>query len=300
MNIERGNIKDSAGDRLFNAINYTFMLVILIIVLYPVVFVVSSSFSAKEAVSAGQVLLLPVGFSLEGYQAVFRDPAVLRSIAVSVGYTAAGTLINVVLTIMAAYPLSRRDLWGRGLIMGLFAFTMFFSGGLIPTYLLVKNLNLLDTPWALLLPTAVSIWNMVITRTYFNATIPDELLEAAQIDGCNDLTFLWKVVLPLSGPIVAVIALYYGVEHWNQYFNALMYLKNPKWYPLQLVLREVLIRSQVNSDMIGDSKQMAELAGLSDLLKYSLIVVATAPLMLVYPFVQRYFVKGVMIGALKG
>ncbi|TVY11224.1 carbohydrate ABC transporter permease [Paenibacillus cremeus] len=298
--MERGNIKDSAGDRLFNAINYTFMLVILIIVLYPVVFVVSSSFSAKEAVSAGQVLLLPVGFSLEGYQAVFRDPAVLRSIAVSVGYTAAGTLINVVLTIMAAYPLSRRDLWGRGLIMGLFAFTMFFSGGLIPTYLLVKNLNLLDTPWALLLPTAVSIWNMVITRTYFNATIPDELLEAAQIDGCNDLTFLWKVVLPLSGPIVAVIALYYGVEHWNQYFNALMYLKNPKWYPLQLVLREVLIRSQVNSDMIGDSKQMAELAGLSDLLKYSLIVVATAPLMLVYPFVQRYFVKGVMIGALKG
>ncbi|MCS7462840.1 carbohydrate ABC transporter permease [Paenibacillus doosanensis] len=298
--MEQGNIRDSGGDRLFNAANYAVMILILLIVLYPVVFVVSSSFSAKEAVASGKVLLLPIGFSLEGYQAVFRDPAVLRSIAVSIGYTVAGTFINVVLTIMAAYPLSRRDLKGRGWFMGLFAFTMFFNGGLIPTYLLVKDLNLLDTPWALLLPTAVSIWNMVITRTYFNATIPDELLEAAQMDGCNDLLFLWKVVLPLSGPIVAVIALYYGVEHWNQYFNALMYLKNPKLYPLQLVLREILIRSQVTADMMGDSKQMAELAGLSDLLKYSLIVVATAPLMLVYPFVQRYFVRGVMIGALKG
>ncbi|UQZ82453.1 Inner membrane ABC transporter permease protein YcjP [Paenibacillus konkukensis] len=298
--MEQGNIKDSGGDRLFNAANYAVMILILLIVLYPVVFVVSSSFSAKEAVASGKVLLLPIGFSLEGYQAVFRDPAVLRSIAVSIGYTVAGTFINVVLTIMAAYPLSRRDLKGRGWFMGLFAFTMFFNGGLIPTYLLVKDLNLLDTPWALLLPTAVSIWNMVITRTYFNATIPDELLEAAQMDGCNDLLFLWKVVLPLSGPIVAVIALYYGVEHWNQYFNALMYMKNPKLYPLQLVLREILIRSQVTADMMGDSKQMAELAGLSDLLKYSLIVVATAPLMLVYPFVQRYFVRGVMIGALKG
>ncbi|MFH5183497.1 carbohydrate ABC transporter permease [Paenibacillus sp. TAB 01] len=298
--MEPVKIRESGGDRLFNAVNYTLMSLILLIVLYPVIFIISSSFSAKEAVSAGAVLLWPVGFSLEGYQAVFRDPAVLRSIAVSIGYTAAGTLINVVLTIMAAYPLSRRDLWGRSWLMGLFAFTMFFGGGLIPTYMLVKDMNLLDTPWALLLPTALSIWNMVITRTYFNATIPDELLEAAQMDGSSDLTFLWKVVLPLSGPIVAVIALYYGVEHWNQYFNALLYLKSPKLYPLQLVLREILIRSQVSSDMMGDSKQMAELAGLSELLKYSLIVVATAPLMLAYPFVQRYFVRGVMIGALKG
>jgi putative aldouronate transport system permease protein len=293
-------IKDSAGDRVFTVINYTVMTIILLIVLYPVIFVVSSSFSAKEAVSAGRVLLWPVGFSLEGYQAVFRDPAVLRSIAVSIGYTVFGTALNVTLTIMAAYPLSRKDLWGRGLLTGLFAFTMFFSGGLIPTYLLVKDLHLLDTPWALWLPTALSIWNMIITRTYFMATIPDELLEAAQMDGCNDLTFLWRVVLPLSGPIVAVISLYYGVEHWNQYFNALLYLKKPDLYPLQLVLREILIRSQISSDMMGDSKQMAELAGLSDLLKYSLIVVASLPLMLAYPFVQRFFVKGVMIGALKG
>ncbi|WP_240420826.1 carbohydrate ABC transporter permease [Paenibacillus periandrae] len=298
--MESSFLRESRGDRWFNIINYTFMALLLIIVLYPVIFVVSSSFSNKDAVSAGQVLLWPVGFSLEGYQAVFRDPAVLRSIAVSIGYTVAGTLINVTLTIMAAYPLSRRDLWGRNWLMGLFAFTMFFSGGLIPTYLLVKNLDLLNTPWALLLPTALSIWNMVITRTYFMATIPDELLEAGQIDGCNDLIFLWKIVLPLSGPITAVIALYYGVEHWNQYFNALLYLKEPKLYPLQLVLREILIRSQMSSEMMGDSAQMAEQAGLANLLKYSLIVVATAPLMLVYPYVQRFFVRGVMIGALKG
>ncbi|MEK3722799.1 carbohydrate ABC transporter permease [Paenibacillus sp. FSL H8-0034] len=298
--MESSFLRESRGDRWFNIINYTFMALLLIIVLYPVIFVVSSSFSNKDAVSAGQVLLWPVGFSLEGYQAVFRDPAVLRSIAVSIGYTVAGTLINVTLTIMAAYPLSRRDLWGRNWLMGLFAFTMFFSGGLIPTYLLVKNLDLLNTPWALLLPTALSIWNMVITRTYFMTTIPDELLEAGQIDGCNDLIFLWKVVLPLSGPITAVIALYYGVEHWNQYFNALLYLKEPKLYPLQLVLREILIRSQMSSEMMGDSAQMAEQAGLANLLKYSLIVVATAPLMLVYPYVQRFFVRGVMIGALKG
>jgi putative aldouronate transport system permease protein len=293
-------LKDSGSDRWFNIINYTFMALLLIIVLYPVIFVLSSSFSNKDAVTAGQVLLWPVGFSLEGYQAVFRDPAVLRSIAASIGYTAVGTCINVTLTIMAAYPLSRRDLWGRNWLMGVFAFTMFFSGGLIPTYLLVKDLDLLNTPWALLLPTALSIWNMVITRTYFAATIPDELLEAGQIDGCNDFKFLWKVVLPLSGPIVAVIALYYGVEHWNQYFNALLYLKDPKLYPLQLVLREILIRSQMSAEMMGDSAQMAEQAGLANLLKYSLIVVATAPLMLVYPYVQRFFVKGVMIGALKG
>jgi multiple sugar transport system permease protein/putative aldouronate transport system permease protein len=298
--VETTVLKDSRGDRIFNFINYTIMLGILIVVLYPIVIVLSSSFSSKDAVSAGEVLLWPVHFSLEGYAAVFKDDAVLRSFLVSVGYTMVGTAINVVFTIMAAYPLSRKDLAGRNWMMALFAFTMFFAGGLIPNYLLVKNLGMLNTPWALWLPGAISIWNMIIARTYFHATIPGELLEAAQMDGCSDFTFLRKVALPLSGPIVAVIALLYGVEHWNQYFNALLYLNDPKLYPLQLVLREVLIRSQVSSDMLGDSKQMAELAGLSELLKYCLIVVATVPLMLVYPFVQRFFVKGVMIGALKG
>ncbi|TDF92716.1 carbohydrate ABC transporter permease [Paenibacillus piri] len=298
--MESAALKESSGDRLFNYINYAMMTLVFIVVLYPIVFIVSSSFSSKEAVSAGQVLLWPVNFSLEGYEAVFRDRSVLHSFGMSVFYTVAGTTINVLVTVLAAYPLSRKDLAGRNGVMALFAFTMFFGGGLIPNYLLVKSLGLLNTPWALLLPSALSIWNMIITRTYFNATIPDELLEAAQMDGCNDFKFLWKVVLPLSGPIVAVISLLYGVEHWNQYFNALLYLKDPGLYPLQLVLREILIRSQASMDMIADSKQAAELAGLSELLKYSLIVVATIPLMAVYPFVQRYFVKGVMIGALKG
>jgi multiple sugar transport system permease protein/putative aldouronate transport system permease protein len=298
--MESTALKESRGDRLFNFFNYSMLTVVLLVVLYPIVFVVSSSFSSKEAVSAGEVLLWPVDFSLEGYEAVFRDRSVLHSFWMSVFYTVVGTAINVLVTVLAAYPLSRKDLAGRNWIMALFAFTMFFGGGLIPNYLLAKSLGILNTPWALLLPGALSIWNMIITRTYFNATIPDELLEAAQMDGCNDLKFLWKVVLPLSGPIVAVISLFYGVEHWNQYFNALLYLKDPDLYPLQLVLREILIRSQVSTEMIADSKQAAELAGLSDLLKYSLIVVATVPLMAVYPFVQRFFVKGVMIGALKG
>lgn len=298
--LDSGKLWDSRSDRIFNLVNYTVMTLVLLIVLYPVIFVVSSSLSSKEAVTAGRVLLWPVDFSLEGYKAVLKEPFFLAAFARSVGYTAVGTTINVVLTILAAYPLSRKDLWGRNGLMGLFAFTMFFAGGLIPTYLLVKNLGLLDTPWALWLPGALSIWNMVIARTYFQTTIPDELLEAAQMDGCNDYKFLWSIVLPLSGPIIAVIALFYGVEHWNQYFQALLYLSSPDLYPLQLVLRQILIRSQMDIEIMGDTSQVMEMVGLGELLKFSLIVVSTVPMMLVYPFVQKFFVKGVMIGALKG
>ncbi|MBD2869006.1 carbohydrate ABC transporter permease [Paenibacillus arenilitoris] len=298
--METNRLWDSKGDRVFNVINYVVMSCALIIVLYPLLFVISSSLSSKEAVNAGRVLLWPVEFGLDGYRAVFREPTFLQAFARSVGYTAAGTIINVVITILAAYPLSRKDLAGRNRIMLLFGFTMFFAGGLIPNYILVKDLGMLDTPWALWLPGALSIWNMIIARTYFQTTIPTELLEAAQMDGCNDYKFLWHVALRLSGPIVAVITLFYAVEHWNQYFNALLYLKSPDLYPLQLVLRQILIRSQVDIEIAGNAAQVAEMVGMAELLKYSLIVVATLPMMIVYPFVQRYFVKGVMIGALKG
>ncbi|ACT01911.1 carbohydrate ABC transporter permease [Paenibacillus sp. JDR-2] len=298
--MEISTLKNASGDRMFSFIVYLYLSIILVIVLYPIIFILSSSFSAKEAVTAGEVVLFPVGFSLEGYKAVFDEPAFLHAFMRSVGYTVVGTVINVVITILAAYPLSRKDLKGRGLFMLLFAFTMFFQGGLIPTYLVVKGAGLLNSPWALWLPVALSIWNMIITRTYFQSTIPHDLLEAAQMDGCNDYTFLWKIVLPLSGPIIAVISLFYAVEHWNQYFNALLYLNKPDLYPLQLVLREILVRSQMSTEYMGETADSAKMLGLAELLKYCLIVVSTLPMMIVYPFVQRFFVKGVMIGALKG
>ncbi|GGD80831.1 carbohydrate ABC transporter permease [Paenibacillus nasutitermitis] len=298
--MEFAKMKNAKGDRAFSFIVYLYLSIILVIVLYPIIFILSSSFSAKDAVTAGEVILFPVGFSLEGYKAVLDEPQFLHAYLRSVGYTVVGTLINVVITVLAAYPLARKDLKGRGLLMLVFAFTMFFNGGLIPTYLVVKGAGLLNSPWALWLPAALSIWNMIITRTYFQTTIPHDLLEAAQMDGCNDYTFLWKIVLPLSVPIIAVISLFYAVEHWNQYFSALLYLNKPNLYPLQLVLREILVRSQMSADFMGETADSAKMLGLAELLKYCLIVVSTLPMMIVYPFVQRFFVKGVMIGALKG
>jgi multiple sugar transport system permease protein/putative aldouronate transport system permease protein len=210
-------------------------------------------------------------------------------------------LFNVAVTILAAYPLSRKGLSGRNLIMFLFVFTMLFNGGLIPTYLLVKDIGLLNTRWALIIPEAMSVFNMIVMRTYFQTSIPHELLEASQIDGCNDFRFVLKIVLPLSAPILAVITLFYAVEHWNEYFNALIYLNDERKYPLQLFLRQVLIQNSVDTSMLDlDIKQAKEMEGLKYLLKYGLIVVSSIPLILAYPFVQKHFVKGLMIGSLKG
>jgi len=298
--MSRTVMKESGGDRLFNVANTLLLALVLVIVAYPLVYVVSASFSSTYAVMSGKVWLWPVEPSLEGYKAIFKNSNVLTGFANTFLYTAAGTLLNVALTIMAAYPLSRRDFRGRAGFMLLFVFTMMFNGGLIPTYLLVKELYMLDTVWSLIVPTALSVWNVIIMRTYFQTTIPHELLEASQLDGCNDFRFLLRIALPLSGPILAVIALFYGVGHWNQYFNAMIYLKNPDLYPLQLVLRDILIQNEVNIEMLGDAKTAAARQGLRELLKYSLIVVTSVPLLLVYPFVQKFFVKGVMIGSIKG
>jgi putative aldouronate transport system permease protein len=293
-------IKESRGDRLFSIFNYLLLTAFLITVLYPLVYIVSASFSDATAVVSGQVWLWPVKPTLDGYRAVFNDSEIVSGFLNALFYTVVGTALNVILTILAGYPLSRKDLFGRNALTFLFVFTMLFSGGMIPTYLVVKDLGLLNTRWALIIPTALSAYNVIITRTYFQMNLPDELLEAAQIDGANDFRFLWRIVLPLSGPIIAVNALFYAVGHWNEFFNALIYLTDQSLFPLQLVLREILVQNQVDLSKITDVQKYLEMQNLANLLKYALIVVSTVPVLVVYPFVQKHFVKGIMIGSLKG
>jgi len=288
------------SDKAFDLVNHLFLLLLVLVVLYPLIYILSSSFSSKDAVVSGEVWLWPVDLSLEGYKAVFRNKMIMTGYANSFFYMFVGTALNIVMTILAAYPLSRKDFYLRNFYMFLVMFTMIFDGGLIPRYILVKDLGLLDTRWALIIPAALGVWQLIIARTYFRSTIPNELLEAAQIDGCNDFKFLGKIVVPLSAPIIAVIGLFYAVGHWNQFFNALIYLKNKDLYPLQLVLNTILVQNEVTTDMLADVTEMSQRQGLADLLKYSLIVVASAPVLAIYPFVQRHFVKGVMIGSLKG
>lgn len=293
-------MKESPGDRIFNAATYLYLAIVFVLVAYPLIYVVSASFSAPSAVISGKVWLWPVEPTLNGYEAVFKNKQLVSGLANSLFYMAAGTLINLVMTVMAAFPLSRKELFGRNLFMAIFLFTMLFSGGLIPTFLLVRDLGLLDTRWAMILPVALSVWNLIITRTYFQATIPDELYEAASMDGCTDFRFLLRMALPLSAPILAVMALYYGVGHWNSYFNALIYLKSPDLQPLQIILRNILVLNQLDPTMMQDFEVLQRKQGLADIVKYAVIVVASLPVLLIYPFVQKYFVRGIMIGAIKG
>jgi putative aldouronate transport system permease protein len=293
-------LKESSTDQMFTALNYIVLSLFFITIAYPIIYILSASFSSTDAVTTGRVWLWPVEFSLEGYKAVFKYNQIWIGFRNSLFYMVVGTLINIILTIIAAYPLSRKGFLGKKYFMFLFVFTIMFSGGVIPTYLLVKDIGLLNSVWAMLLPSAMSVFNVIITRTYFQNNIPQEMLEAAQMDGCNDFLFLSKIVIPLSGPILAVITLFYAVGHWNSYFNALLYLRNQSLYPLQLVLRTILIQNQVDPNMLSNVDDMNARQGLADLLKYSLIVVATVPLIVIYPFVQKHFVKGVMVGSLKG
>lgn len=292
-------IRDTKIDRVFTTINYIILSFLLVIFLYPLIFIVSSSFSSTDAVVAGRVWLWPVDFSLEGYKAVFAYKQIWTGYGNSLFYMIVGTAINITLTILAAYPLSRKDFYGRNFFMFLFLFTMLFSGGLIPNYLLVKELGMLNTRWAMMIPNAMSVFNVIITRTYFKMTIPDELHEASKMDGCSDFRFLRSVVLPLSGPIIAVMGLFYAVGHWNAFFNALIYLRDQQLFPLQLILNNILVQNEVDPEMFMDIESQAAIAGLRELLKYSLIVVASIPVLVIYPFVQKHFVKGVMIGSLK-
>ncbi len=278
---------------------YLFLAVVLFLVLYPMIYIVSASFSDPLAVTAGKVWLYPVDFSLRGYQVTFQNPQIVTGYLNSLFYTVAGTLISVVLTVLVAYPLSRRDLYGSNILMFLITFTLIFSGGLIPTYLVVKDLGMIDTRWALLIPQAVAAFQVIIARTFFRSAIPEELVEASELDGCNDLQFLWSVVLPLSKPIIAVLALMYAVAQWNGYFDALIYLKSSELQPLQIVLRNILILNTTSGGTM-DPAALAQRRQLADLLKYCLVVVGSVPVLMIYPFVQRYFVKGMLIGSIKG
>ena len=289
-------IKRSGADRRLEIILCICMVILGLIMLYPLLIVFSTSFSSPSAVMSGKVWLFPVDFSLEGYKAVFRTNDVLIGYRNSLIYMVAGTLVNIFMTLIAAYPLSRDDMPGQGIIMKLFTFTMIFAGGMIPNYLLMKDLHMLNTPWAMIIPGAISVYNMIITRTFIKTNIPKELLEAAQMDGCSDIQYFRKVVLPLSG---SVIALYYAVAHWNAYFNAFMYLNDKELYPLQIFLKNILVSNQVQADLVVDAQVQVQ-EGIAEVLKYSLIVVAIVPVLIIYPFVQKHFVKGVMIGAVKG
>lgn len=292
-------IHDTRQDKVFNVVNYVVLSLFTIAVLYPLIYIISASFSDPLAVSSGRVWLWPVDINLDGYRAIVEYHSIVRGFFNSVWYAVVGSLIALALTLLAAYPLSRRDLFGRNWLMFFFTFTMLFSGGLIPTYLVVHDLGLLNTRWAIVLPGAMGVWNMIITRTYYQVTIPHELLEASRIDGCSDWQFFWRIVLPLSKPIIAVNLLFVAVGQWNQFFNALIYLTDESLFPLQLVLREILIQNTIDPSQM-DAAEMLRRQELRDLLKYCLIVVAMVPPLLAYPFVQKHFVKGIMIGSLKG
>ena len=293
-------VRVSPRDRVYNIVNNSFLVAIFLVVLYPLLYVVSCSFSSTLAIYSGKVWIWPVGFQLIAYQEIFEYRPVLIGYQNTVFYTAVGTMINVAFTIAAAYPLSRKDLAGRSIIMFVFTFTLIFSGGLIPTYLLVRSVGLINTRWAMLLPQAMHVFNVIIARTFFQQNIPQEMLDAAKIDGASDIQFIIRVVLPLSGAIVAVITLFYAVFHWNSFFDAFIYLSSRKLYPLQVFLREILVMNEIDADLFIDPKEMQAMQDLRELLKYALIIVSSLPIIIMYPFVQKYFVRGVMLGSIKG
>lgn len=293
-------IRASGADKTFYIIVTAILSIFLIMVLYPIVFVLSASFSSATAVSGGQVVLLPVDLSIEGYRAVFRNSNIWRAYGNTVIYTGIGTIINITVAMICAYPLARKTLPGRNLFTFMFTFTMYFGGGTVPNYILVRNLGMIDTLWALVIPGAMSVYNMILARTFIQSSIPGDMLEAAKIDGCSDTRYFFFIVLPLSKAILAVLAIYSMVGHWNTYFSAMLYLNDNAKMPLQIVLKQILVANSVNAEMLIDPDSMEAQMQLADLLKYSLVVVASLPMMMIYPFMQKYFAKGVMIGSLKG
>ena len=293
-------IKNPMEDRILYFVVYTVIILFLLVILYPIIFIISASFSEGSEVQLGRVYLWPVKPTLEGYRAVFSHRNIMTGYRNTILYTLGGTLINVVVTVLCAYPLSRRDMPMRGLFVFLFVFTMFFGGGLIPTYLLVNSLGMVNTFWALLIPGAMSVYNMIITRTFFQNGVPHELLEASQIDGCSDARYFFSILLPLSQAVISVISLYYAVAHWNSYFSALIYIRDKQLQPLQLILRSILLSTRVSLNEFEDPDLLEGKIGLEFLVKIALIVVSSAPIMCLYPFVQKFFAKGVMLGAVKG
>lgn len=298
---KNGRIHQSKTDNMVDVVIYVILAFCLVVTAYPFIFAISASFSSTHAVMSGSVRFLPVEPTVYAYSIIFKNSKILTGYLNSIIYTAVGTGINLTLTMLCAFCLSRRDFYGKSIMNALLVFTMFFSGGMIPTYLLVKKLNMLNTIWAMVLPNAMNAWYVIITRTYLSSSIPEELYEAAELDGCSVYKTLALITVPLSGPIMAVIGLYVAIGIWNGYFDAFMYLTKSEMQPLQIVLRDILLLNKMDANMLGgDVKDLAMRQGLSILLKYAVIVVASVPLICVYPFVQKYFVKGMMIGSLKG
>lgn len=298
-------IKDTRADKIFLIFVYVFLAISLLIVLYPLIYIISASISNPHLVNSGEMWLLPKGITFEGYRTLLGNSSIWRGYLNTIYYTVLGTSINLLVTLPCAYALSREDFYGRRAFTNFMLVTMFLSGGLIPSYLLIRSLGMLNTVWALVIPGAVSVYNVVVTRTFFQSTFPREMEEAAIVDGCSDFRLFMQIVLPLSTPIIAVMALFYGVGHWNSFFNALIYLSDRSMYPLQMILREILILQDMSSNTVNNvTSEMANMLyskqQLAQVIKYGVMIVSSLPVIIVYPFLQKYFVKGMMVGSIKG
>ena len=297
----------SWNDKLFYILVYAIVIIIAFVCLYPLYFTVIASVSDPHDVYTGKVNFWPSNFSLESYRLVFQNKSIWRGYANTIFYTVAGTCFNLLLTIPTAYALSKKRMFGRSFFMMLFVFTMYFGGGMIPAYIQMKQLHLINTPWIMIIGGGLSVYNVVVTRTYFQTNIPESLYEAARIDGANEFTIFFRFVLQLSAPIIAVITLYYAVGHWSSYFSAMIYLTDTDLHPLQLVLRKILILNEKAYELALESGESGEglmaaakQAEIAITMKYSLVFIASLPMLIMYPFVQKYFIKGIIVGYLKG
>lgn len=293
-------IKESFGDRVFNITLFIVLTTAMLVVLFPLYFIVIASISDPVLVQSGEVLFWPKGITFEGYKMIFQDSSIWRGYGISLWCVVFGTIINLIFTIPAGYALSRKDLPGKKFFMLFLTFTMFFGGGLIPTYLLVKDLGLINSLWSLVLTDAVSVINIIIVRTYFQTNIPEELYEAAQMDGCSEVKTFFKIAIPLAKPIIAIMVLYYGLGQWNQFFKGIIYIQDENLYPLQLVLRNILVQNTSTAGNTMNTDTFLAQQRLAELIKYGVIIIGSLPPILAYPFVQKYFEKGVMIGSVKG
>ena len=299
-NANSNRIRQRWDDSLFDVLSTLVLVLAILLVAYPLVYVVSASFSSRQAVTSGSVWFLPVDPSLEAYRAVFAYDSIMIGYQNSAIYMVLGTFVNLLLTILCAFSLARKDFYGRKVVAFMVLFTMLFNAGLIPNYLLVKNLGWLNKIWALIIPNGMNAWFVILMRSYFQTSISEELFEASSLDGCSVYRQLYSIVLPLSKPIIAVVSLYCAVNIWNSYFDAFLYISDQKLFPLQVVLRNILILNQLDISKAADLRELASRQGMSTLIKYAIIVVSSAPLLAMYPFVQKYFVKGIMVGSVKG
>ena len=288
-------MKQSAGERIFDITNYLMLLIVIILSVYPKLYIFNSSISDPDQLLRSKALMfLPEGFQMKAYQLVLQNPKIYTGYMNTLFYVIVGTLLNLLMTSLAAYALSRQDLYGRKFMMKLITFTMFFGGGMIPTFLLIQNLGMIDTRMAVIVPAAISTFYFMIMKTNFES-IPNELVESARLDGANDFVILFRIILPVSKAILAVMTLYYAVDHWNDYMKPLLYLRSQEFYPIQLVLRDILLSNSTEAMGAGTDSGFA----IGENIKYATIIVSTLPIMLVYPFVQKYFVQGALVGAVK-